>query len=370
MSWILVPSVARSTASLIDPFAALDGRLNAPSGAAQFPNLLSGYSIKPSWHVASVSYAVGPPSGTVFKTPGVDSPPVGVSVDATNFIFTITASNVTLDSWDFTVNGGWQVLGGTTADAAGSNLIITKCKFKVGATAQMPIKLLGIDNFSSIAQNCTITYCLIDGNNVDFETSDGIIHIGWGGLLTLKYNLIANAACDLMDLGADFISANRPCSIDMQFNYIAQSGQGAAGHADWLQTAESASVEGRLYGAINIKFNTIVQTSFGATGGSQGFTLDANTKTNYTIFVGGSIANNTIIVTSPAGELGWAFRMAKDCTNGTWNCTNNYFDPTGFSAPTNQNGFKASVGSGPYNGNVACSGNLSMIDGSSMDNSF
>ena len=51
-----------------DPTAMLgDGSANAPAGTPQLPTLFSGETVRPTWMVAGVDYAVGIPTGTVLK---------------------------------------------------------------------------------------------------------------------------------------------------------------------------------------------------------------------------------------------------------------------------------------------------------------
>jgi hypothetical protein len=73
--------------------------------------------------VAGVGYAVAYPSGTALRAPSALSMP-GVVLNASAQTITISASNVTLDSYDFSVNGGW-----TVNIVAAANVSIKNCKF-------------------------------------------------------------------------------------------------------------------------------------------------------------------------------------------------------------------------------------------------
>src|SRR5262245_49447318 len=86
-----------------------DGSANAPAGAPQLPNLFSGYALRPPWEVAGVNYAVGYEPSTALNNPATISMP-GVSVNTTNKTITVTGNNVTLDGYDFSLNGGWGVV--------------------------------------------------------------------------------------------------------------------------------------------------------------------------------------------------------------------------------------------------------------------
>ena len=88
-----------------------DGSANAPVGNPQLPNLLSSYSVRPAWQVAGVDYAVGVPTNMTLKDPTVAANlPAGVSIDAANHVVDITANNVTLNGFDFSLHGGWGVV--------------------------------------------------------------------------------------------------------------------------------------------------------------------------------------------------------------------------------------------------------------------
>ena len=128
-----------------------DGSANAPAGAPQFPNLLAAYGAnRPAWEVAGVDYHVGVPQGLALKNPATISM-AGVSVNTTTHIVTVTGNNVTLDGYDFSLNGGWQV----TTQAA--NTKIANSNFVVGSNDLLPI--VG----TPTASNLDIVNCTIDG---------------------------------------------------------------------------------------------------------------------------------------------------------------------------------------------------------------
>ena len=113
----------------VDPTATLgDGSANAPAGTPQLPNLLNGYKDPPPWEVAGVDYAVGIPSGTVLKNPATISM-AGVTVDTSNDTVYVTGNNVTLNGYDFSLNGGWEVY----IEDGASNTLIENSNFLVGS---------------------------------------------------------------------------------------------------------------------------------------------------------------------------------------------------------------------------------------------
>jgi hypothetical protein len=233
----------------------------------------------------------------------------------------------------------------------------------------MPIEIWGIDNASSTAQDCTITYCTFDGGGATRDLGGrSLIEVSRSGLITMKYCYLHDAATDFMNFGADFISSGRATSIDARFNVFYNNGQDPDGHSDWLQTAEvNSGTEGKLYDIIDYKYNLFIQDFFpGPNGGTQGLTLDANGKTLYTSFNGGTIANNVFICTATGGDgQSYFTRTSMERTNGTWNINNNYCDP----GQLNNEPFEIGSGeTGPYSGAQVTTGNIDMRDGSSIVN--
>ena len=110
--------------------------------------------------------------------------------------------------------------------------------------------------------------------------------------------MIENAGSDLIDAGADTLASGVATTYDVRYNVLKDAGQQTSGHPDWFQTFAN-----NHYNNITINYNTVVQTSYPAGGGSQGFTLDGNANAPLATFDGGSVSNNTIIVTStPVGR--------------------------------------------------------------------
>src|ERR1700730_12334398 len=121
-----------------------DGHVNAPSGAPQTPNLLSGYAVRPPWQVAGVDYAVGPRSAPM-QDPATISL-VGVTVNSTTHTVTIAGDNVALSGYDF---NGWSLI------VTGSNAKISDCTFELGTNNSPYI-------ISGDGANLTVQYCTLD----------------------------------------------------------------------------------------------------------------------------------------------------------------------------------------------------------------
>ena len=138
------------------------GRFGATNAAIQHPRLLSAYAVRPPWCVAGVDYAVGPRS-TPTKDPAMISMP-GVSVDTSTRTVIVTSDNVTLDGYDFSLHGGYQVL------VDGANVTISDSNFALGTNTGGYLIWGG-----STAANLTIEYCTMDASTIGNETS----LVGW-----------------------------------------------------------------------------------------------------------------------------------------------------------------------------------------------
>ena len=160
--------------------SSVDGKKGAPVRAAQYPTLLDKYRSRPPWNVAGVDYAVGYAAGTVLKDPMTAALPAGVKRDSAHHVFLITGNNVVLSGWNFSLEGGWQVLA-TNAN----NPIIENNYFKIGANGLQPINLFGVPN-GYTGQGATIVNNVIDGNNVDIGGL-GLIATWRGG--TFSFNI-------------------------------------------------------------------------------------------------------------------------------------------------------------------------------------
>ncbi|OKO90678.1 hypothetical protein AC629_04245 [Bradyrhizobium sp. NAS80.1] len=170
--------------SVVDPPVLNDGSAGAPGGAPQLPNLLSGYTVRPSWKVAGVDYAVGITSGTVLKDPATINM-AGVTVDKSLHQVIVTASNVTLDGYDFSLAGGWELV------TQAANTTVSNSNFKIGANHN---PLITAGNGSS---NLTVLNCVLDGNNT-YDTLDNDLIGAFTPGLTVKYSVLENGYAHLI----------------------------------------------------------------------------------------------------------------------------------------------------------------------------
>src|SRR5260370_18893249 len=128
--------------------------------------------------VACVDYAVGIPQGTVLKDHATINM-AGVTVDKNLHQITVTASNITLNAYDFSLAGGWEVI------TQAANTTISNSNFKIGANHN---PLVTATNGSS---NLTVLNCVLDGNNT-YDTLDNDLIGAFTPGLTVKYSLLEN----------------------------------------------------------------------------------------------------------------------------------------------------------------------------------
>ncbi len=346
----------------------LDGYQNRPVGvAAQYPTFLNGLC-RPPWKVAGVDYGVG--YGTLagagnllvdasanqlvdaagnllvdaasgaFNIPGVTTPPAGVTVNTTAHTFTVTGANVVVDSWDFSVGGGWNVF------VTGAGCTVQNCNFKVGANLLDPIGMHGL--------NGLLQYCVIDGNSL--LTTDPF---GPGGPTcvdasltnTIKYCWIKNGIWDLIDLHGTGTTTD----YTMRFNLLDNGARSTdpQAHSDWVQTYSQFSGDAG-YGTITVEYNTNRQLPpVGGGGGTQGWTLNMNSNVPVGTGIGNiNFNNNTSVDQSNAMNYYMAYDLSG--TRGVVSINNNYA-----LVPENLGtiAFKETDGGGPDNGTVTGSGN-------------
>jgi hypothetical protein len=320
-----------------DPWTTLDGRLNAPSGTAQVPTILNGYptasppnarvrwptltGTQPQWEAAAVDYAVGIdrsiyPTNASLKDPAVVTPPTGVTPNTSARTFTVTGNNVTLDGWDFSLEGGWQVI--VKAD----DCTIQNNNFLVGSNLLTPITDLGF-----AVNNTTIQKNIIDGAGLNNSQNGGLIQLGDGGTLTIVYNQIQNAYYQFMQVGVNS-TTNLCLAMIVKYNLMKDAGLGnhldSSVHGDWIQLFSSNTGTPTI-DSIEIAFNTIVAQS--AFNSGQGFSI-VSASGSTLILLGGDISYNTAIVASSSGALNYAFIVDTTWLNGSLTMTNNYVDPT------------------------------------------
>ena len=279
-----------------------DGSANAAAGAAQVSDLFTGYATRPPWEVAGVDYAVGTPAGTALKNPAIISM-AGVSVNASNHTVTITGSNTTLDGYDFSLNGGWEVY-----IQGASHVTIKNSNFVVGSNNLIPI----ISDANS--SDLTVAYNTIDGKGGAVDTL--ISYRGTnsaGNGLTAEYNWIKNAPANSIQVVSG--------TTTVEYN-LYQSGHYASGaHADFVQFARSYSTDSK------INYNTLVITPSPGNVAGEGIQVEAQL---------GSTLNNTevghnVIIATGTISASYLLAIRQDSGNTINGISvhDNYMDASG-----------------------------------------
>jgi hypothetical protein len=279
-----------------------DGSANAPSGTPQFPNILSGYAVRPAWKVAGVDYYVGTPSGTVLKDPSTISM-AGVSIRWFKPIVTVSGSNVTLDGYDFGLKGGWQIEVVNNAN----NITIQNSHFQVGANNLMPIQ-------AYYGGTINVLNNTFDGGASGGSSVNSMVFTGTGGA-TIEYNRFTNFPDDGIDITHDG-------NYVVQYNVFDTMGAGAF-HTDAIQTYFSA------ISSLSIQYNTMYEPPSLSNGGINSFVRIGDQQGN--VVHNPVAAYNTIIMASTNAKTANVFQWG---AGGTATLVNpqihdNYIDPTG-----------------------------------------
>jgi hypothetical protein len=300
-SWIVAAVSSRGEAC-----GQLDqgGRFGATNVAIQHPTLLSVYAVRPPWCVAGVDYAVGPRS-TPTKDPTTISMS-GVSVDTSTRTVFVTGNRVTLDGYDFSLHGGYQVA------VSGANVTISDSNFVLGTNTGGYLIWGG-----STATNLTIKYCTMDASTIGNETS----LVGWGGTgtITLQYNWFKNFPQHVLE---NTQTSGTTFSVVYRYNLIEQGAIVSGSHLNFLQFGAGTVT------SADVSYNTTYQTPQAS--GGEGFQFYMNFSGSIT---DASVTNNTMIATGgPAGSAISYFLHAGSNSQfpstATGVVSDNYFDIT------------------------------------------
>jgi Bacterial Ig-like domain/Right handed beta helix region len=235
---VTVTDPAGNVTSFDPPISLGDGSANAPAGTPEFTSILNGYAARPAWNVAGVDYYVGTPSGTVLKNPSTISM-AGVSVNSSSHVVTVSGSNVTLDGYDFSLNGGWQV----NITNGANNVTVENSYFKVGANNQDPI-------FAELAGSITILNNTFDGgasSGSDGSRASSMIYTGANTAL-IEYNRFTNFPNDGVDV------VRNATSVVIQYNLFDTMSSGSF-HTDAVQTYGEGGIV-QTIGSFLFQYNT------------------------------------------------------------------------------------------------------------------
>lgn len=238
-----------------------DGAAGAARSMPQHPELLHSYAARPPCKVAGVDYAVGDTSAAV-RDPATISM-AGVSVDTRSRTVTINGNDVTLDGYDFSLHGGYQIV--TNA----ANTTISNSNFAVGTNKGAYLIFGG-----GSASNLTVRNDTFDGSSIGNNLS--FIRYSGSGAVTLEYNWFRNFPCHIIEFTQD--NGTRSFSVVYKFNLIEQGALGSGQHLNFLQFGGGTAT------SVDVEFNTTYQTP--QISGGEGFQFYMNTP-------GGLIQNAT-----------------------------------------------------------------------------
>ena len=251
-----------------------DGSANAPTGAPQYSTLLSSYAAQPPWQVAGVDYAVGPQPGVALKDPTtINMPGVSLVTSGANHWIYITGNNVTLNGYDFTLDGGWTLV------IEGQNDTISN--FKIGVvsgSASPPIQMPS----GSGANNTTIEYGTIDGGGAaSSNLAGGCGIVDNSGLLTLQHSWIKNFTEGGVALGTTTSSL-------IQYNLFDSAKFDDNFHSQFINAPQGAS-------NTVVQYNTFYQPA-AASDGFPGFMVAALNDAGYAnnANISGVVFNNNV----------------------------------------------------------------------------
>ena len=340
-----------------------DGSAGAPVGPVQYPHLLDlsantqtfgvRYVTRPPWKVAGVDYYVGidrtayPTDGNL-KNPANRNnyPPEWISkgwIDVPslanqrlNVIGSIT--RLTLDGYDFSLDGGWAI-----TCRAGASLTIRNCKFVIGSNTNIPFSTT-----TSYGGNVTIENCSFDGSGSN-SANRAISYSATGGQLTVQRCYIFNQTQHGIELVGSIGSPT------IRWNVFRDMGMAAGSHPDpWY--IYSANIDGGQFSS-----NTIIETQ-NVNAGNWGMVLSNDPGAPFNVTNCSASFNTVITQGGPKKTASYMFGLVQTAGSGTFNNNtmgNNYFDPTGaafgiYYPPTLPNTFGT---------NSSFSNNINMVSG-------
>jgi hypothetical protein len=314
-----------------------DGAANAPAGTPQLAGVLAGYAVRPPWKVAGVDYAVGVPSNLALKDP-LSIAMAGVSIDASQHIVTVTGSNVTLNGYNFGLEGGWRINLATGA----KNTIIENDSFSMGST--QPV---AINASSTSVGDLTVLNCSFNGNSANIPSvrpppnGSGIgsaINYNGSGTFVAEYNYIHDMPADGIDFSGGTVTPT------VKYNVFKNLGTTPGAHPDPVQFYGDAVTNAQ------IDFNTIYSPQSGEVA-NIGLTIESQGGASIT---NTSLSNNVIVATGPALTQSINIGVFQDSGNTTSGVVvkNNYLDPTGSYGPFGSGGSTIQGSKLTFNGNM------------------
>ena len=313
-----------------------DGSSAAPNVTPQYPTLVSTYVKPPPWKLAGVNYGVGIASSITLIPIATGTLPAGVSRSTATKVLTVTSSNVTVQGFDFSADGGWKV------EVTAANCSVIHSNFAVSSAVNPPI------NATSAGPNLYVGYCVIEGGGSSFDTTPGALVTTNASGLTVQYCWLKKAAGDGIDAGVGG-------SINVSFNLIDDLSRFPGAHGDIVQLGAAAGSA-----TVSILFNTWVQRAVGVGGvGTQGYMMETDSPQTVS---GGEVAFNTAVFDSSA-QVSFFTGTGTNLYTGTVYVHDNYVDLTG-----NTGNFARSTGAYPALGQYIK--NWNMVTGAALPTTY
>jgi hypothetical protein len=333
-----------------DPFAAVDGSLNATVTAAgpQFPNQLNSYG-----GVGARSFTIGAPFQPQWRIAGVDYP-VGINDSAKPLKNVLTATlpgcattsgnTVTVNSASCTLNGfDFSVSGGVNLVINGDNATVTNNFFQAGSnmtgtaiTANNPGALISYNEFA--------------GTGLAFPASRCITIQNQTGTVTVTYNYIHEWNDDSIRIGNQPTGVIANAQMIIKYNAIFSGGYSGV-HFDFLQTVQAS------YNNLEMSFNFIFQP---ASDPGTGVPTEATAIRNSDFGVSGvgtylgsgtQFHHNTVVGLGNGSSMAFSQSIVFGGTGGTGASLNsnptahdNFFDLDGNLGPVFDGGFFSNPG--------------------------
>jgi hypothetical protein len=297
------------------PPLAGDGSAGAPSGAPQYPAMLTGYAHRPPWKVAGVDYHVGIPDGQPLTDWHTLVSNAALGVNLTTGLIYINA-DAEIDNVDFSLGTGAALYN----PSGGAKKIHLKgCNFNSPAGGQSGWPLLDQNQADVIIESTNFNGINAGGGWNSFLATNGN--------LTLLYDWFINSPSQIVQWNA----AASGKTITAKYNLYDNMRLSSGSHRNYLET--NANNVNILY---DVEYNTTYQDWSDGGHGGQGFQIYSN-GTGVT-FTNPIISNNVMIakpgiLSAPLGQPTMSALIAGNAGSGTivtgGQVNNNYFDQSG-----------------------------------------
>jgi hypothetical protein len=257
--------------------------------------------------------------GTILRDPTAGALPSCATYDAASHIVTVTASDCTLDAFDFTRSGGLQL----SIPSGISNTTVNNSLFGLSGNPGFSTAVLDRRGGSLTVQGCTFQGT--GQNPMYFDT-------GASGTVIFEYNSFYDIDGDGMDFGSSQV-------VVVQYNACAKIGMKAAAHPDCVQFCGGA-LDPSSHESFNLSYQPVGVASTGAQG------LQVSEQCGGTI--DGYSADHNTVIAADANSLTMSYSIYNNGQNVSLEA--NYIDSSG--------------AYGPFypTGTASCSGNVALTN--------